>query len=255
VESSLKTIVESKNFPLMVASANWVATGWLVSAFFLDCIVIDTGSTTTSIIPVKDGKIIASGKNDLEKLINGELVYTGALRSNIATIVNNIPLKKGYATLSSELFSLSGDVHLILGNISVNNYTTETADGRGKTKREAMARIARTVCADVDMLNEKEIVDIAQYIYRSQVNIIANALQKVYVNSVFSRKENIPIVVTGLGKKFLSEVADREAGFKNIVHLEEVIGYDISIISPAFGIAIMIANKFLGVKIVRGFGN
>jgi probable H4MPT-linked C1 transfer pathway protein len=55
VEGKFQSIEEAKAEPLRVAAANWAATGWLVSKFFEQCIIIDIGSTSASIIPVIDG--------------------------------------------------------------------------------------------------------------------------------------------------------------------------------------------------------
>ena len=109
--------------PLTVAAANWAATGWLVANVVKDCVVVDVGSTSASIIPIVNGQVAAKGKTDLEKLICGELVYTGSLRTNVATIVHSVPVKMGIAGVASELFALSADVHLVLGNITEKQYT------------------------------------------------------------------------------------------------------------------------------------
>ncbi len=85
--------------------------------------VVDVGSTSTSIIPIVNGQVAAHGKTDLDKLICGELVYTGSLRTNVAAIVQSIPIRNGVAGVASELFALSGDVHLVLGNITEKDYT------------------------------------------------------------------------------------------------------------------------------------
>ena len=140
--------------------------------------VVDVGSTSASIIPVVAGQVAAKGKTDLEKLICGELVYTGSLRTNVAAIVHSVPAKGAVAGVSSELFALSGDVHLVLGNITEKQYTCETADGRGKSMPEALARLARIVCADTEMLTKQEILSLAQYIYDEQIIQVAEALAK-----------------------------------------------------------------------------
>jgi probable H4MPT-linked C1 transfer pathway protein len=140
-DANLQSMETSIEQPLTVASANWAATGWLVSRCIKNAVVVDIGSTSTSIIPILNGKVAASGKNDLDKLINGELVYTGSLRTNVAAIIQSIPIRNGFANISSELFALSGDVHLILGHIRGADYNSETADGRGKTLKEAKARL------------------------------------------------------------------------------------------------------------------
>ena len=95
VDAALSSIGTTQAEPLKVAAANWVATGWMVSQLLKNCVVIDVGSTSTSIIPIVDGRISAEGKNDLEKLMNGELVYTGSLRTNVAATVSSVPLRNG----------------------------------------------------------------------------------------------------------------------------------------------------------------
>ena len=110
--------------PLGVAAANWAATGWLVAQHLKNCVVVDVGSTSTSIIPIVNGQVAARGKTDLDKLLCGELVYTGSLRTNVAAIVQSIPIRNGVAGVSSELFALSGDVHLSLRQHHIEDYTS-----------------------------------------------------------------------------------------------------------------------------------
>jgi probable H4MPT-linked C1 transfer pathway protein len=248
VDSSLRSVNAAIAEPLKVASANWAATGWLVAQHIANGVVVDVGSTSTSIIPIIGGHVSAAGKNDLEKLMCGELVYTGALRTNIAAIVDGIPLRGGEARVSSELFAQSGDVHLLLGNIKAEEYTSETADGRGKTVAEAMARLARVVCADVEMVTAQEILQMATYIYERQVKQIADGLSQIYSKVTAIAGANVSIVVTGLGSDFLARKAARSIGAKEIVSLDELVGNAAaSAASPAVGVALMTATKVEGV--------
>ena len=207
-DAELQSIEASLDKPLSVAAANWAATGWLVAQKLKNAVVIDIGSTSTSIIPIVKGKVAALGKTDLDKLICGELVYTGSLRTNVATTVQSIPIKGGFAGVSSELFAQSGDVHTVLGHISAQDYTSETADGRGKTVPEAMARLSRVVCADTEMLTQQEIVDMATYVYGKQVEQVVAGLSKVYDRAKSLASGQVSVVVTGLGRDFLA----REGG-------------------------------------------
>ena len=232
--------------PVSVAAANWAATGWLIAKYIENCVVIDVGSTTTSIIPIVNSRVTAQGKTDLEKLICGELVYTGSLRTNVATIVQSIPMRNGVANVSSELFALSGDMHLILCNISEKDYTSETADGRGKTLAEASARLARVICADTEMLSQQEIVDVAKYVYSKQIIQVAESLTKVYfyVKSRVLRK--VPVVVTGVGKNFLARKAAEILKVDAIVDLASFVQSEAVLATPAFGVALMTAVKLAG---------
>ena len=242
-DANLKSIEEAKEEPLKVASANWVATGWMVAQHIRDCVIIDVGSTSTSIIPVINGKIAAKGKTDLEKLIAGELVYTGSLRTNIATIVQKIPLRDGLARVSSELFAQSGDVHLILRHIAEAEYTSDTADGRDQNRANSLARLARTICADSKMLTESELIDIAKYIYDQQLQQIAEGITQVYSNLGPNAKASIPAVVTGLGKDFLSFKSAEKANIKKILDVIEILPKEVALVSPATGVTLMVANK------------
>jgi probable H4MPT-linked C1 transfer pathway protein len=219
VDAKLRSLDDAQSEPLKVAAANWAATGWLVAQLVKNCVVIDVGSTSTSIIPVIDECVSTAGKTDLEKLIVGELVYTGSLRTNVAAMVHSVPLRNGVARVSSELFAQSADVYLVLGNISKAEYTVETADGRGKTKAEALARLARVVCADIEMLTEQEIIQIAGYIHDRQVEQVVEGLSQVYsrVRSLTTAK--ISIVITGLGKDFIARTAAERLGLDDIIDL------------------------------------
>jgi hypothetical protein len=246
VDATLKSITDAKAEPLKVAAANWAATGWLVSQYIKDCVVVDVGSTSTSIIPVTHSKVAAAGKTDLEKLMNGELVYTGSLRTNVAATVNSIPLRGSVVRVASELFAQSGDVHLVLGNIRAEDFTAETADGKGKTRVDALARLARVVCADTDMLAEQEIVQIATHVYDRQVKQIAEGLSQVYSRLQPNAKKTVPAVVAGLGKNFLGGKAAQKAGVSKIMDLGELVPSDAAMVSPAVGVALMAATKLEG---------
>jgi len=245
VEANLLSVEKARKNTLRVASANWAATGWIISQMIKNCVVVDVGSTTTSIIPVINGKLAAEGRTDLEKLQNGELVYSGCLRTNVATIVNGIPVHGRMTRVSSELFAQSGDVHLLVDNIEEEDYTAETCDGRGKTRTEAAARLARVVCADIDMLTEQEIVHMAQFVYDRQVEQIAGGLKQVS-ERIKPHQENIRVVVTGLGRNFLARKAAEKAGFKDIVDMKKYLGADAVVVAPSVGVAFMVASCLEG---------
>jgi probable H4MPT-linked C1 transfer pathway protein len=242
VEANLLSVEKARREPLRVASANWAATGWMVSKLVKDCIAVDVGSTSTSIIPIMDGKIAAEGKTDLEKLQNGELVYSGSLRTNVATIVDKILVKGKMTRVSSELFSQSGDVHLLLGNITEKEYTAETCDCRGKTREEAASRLARVVCADTDMLTEQEIIGIAKFVHEKQIEQITDGLKQVSDRI----KQTKTAVVTGLGREFLARKAAEKTGFNKVIAMEELLSADAAVVSPSVGVALLIAERLEG---------
>lgn len=242
-DAQLLSVEEAENDHLSVSSANWAATGWLIGQHLKNAIVLDVGSTSTSIIPVVEGKLAARGKTDLEKLMCGELVYTGSLRTNIAAIVFSVPIRGDVAGVSSELFATSGDVHIVLGHIASSDFTAETADGRGKTVEEAMARLSRVICADTEMLTSQEINDLARYIYSKQIQQIEAGLSRVYEDTKALSDGNLPIVVTGLGKDFLARKAAELVNADSVIDLDQILPAQAVLATPAVGVALMAGCK------------
>lgn len=246
--AKLVTLDVAKQEPLAVAAANWAATGWLVATKLKNCVVVDVGSTSTSIIPIVKSKVVALGKTDLDKLICGELVYAGSLRTNVAAIVHSIPIRNVVAGVASELFALSADVNLVLGNITKEDYSSETADGRGKTMPEALARLARVVCADTEMLTRQEIIKMAEYISDKQIQQVAEGLSKVYSYTKSLALGKVPVVVTGLGKNFIARKAAEKLCVAEILDLGTILADQAVLATPAFGVALMVASKLEGEK-------
>lgn len=229
--------------PDKIAAANWVATSKIASKIGPDCIMIDTGSTTTDIIPVKDGFECAKGRSDLERLKTGELVYSGTLRTNIATIVDKVPLNGEFVRVSSELFAITADVQMVLGNIKKEDYSCDTPDGAGKTKLDCMRRISRVICADLNMLSKSDIEQIAGYIYKKQVENVAEALLEV------KARENLDLVLTtGLGMNIIGAKAAELAGLK-WKGMDKILKRDECVVAPAVGTAIMMGEFLSKTKI------
>jgi probable H4MPT-linked C1 transfer pathway protein len=242
VDANLRTIEEAREDPLKVAAANWPATAWLVAAHVKNTILIDTGSTTTDIIPIKDGRIVAEGKTDPERLVSGELVFTGALRTPIAAIVNTLTYKGKPCRISSEKFALSADVHLVLNHITEDEYTCDTADGRTNSRRDSLARLARVICADVEMLTEAEIIVLAEEIYSAQLKTIVDGLLQVAgkLHLTTETRKGFSITVAGLARAFLATEAAKRAGFEKIKSIEELLDARSALTAPSAAAAIML---------------
>ena len=164
----------------------------------------------------------------------------------MAAIVHSIPIRNGIAGVASELFALSGDVNLVLGNITKEDYSNETADGRGKTIPEALARLARVICADSEMLTREEIIKMAEYISDKQIQQVAEGLHKVYSYTKSLALIKVPVVVTGLGKNFIARKAAEKLCVDEILDLGTLLPDQAVLATPAFGVALMVANKLEG---------
>jgi len=197
--------------PLDYAASNWMATAKWVASEIQDCLIIDTGSTTTDILPIVGGRVAAIGRTDMERLAAGELVYTGALRTNLAAISPTVPVESRLCPVASEYFAISGDVHLLLGNLKTGDYTCPTPDGQPASVESARRRVARLVCADMEMLDPQQIDEMARYLEACQVQQIRMGIEQVV--SRWPRLLRYPAIVLGSGS-FLAEAAARKAGLE-----------------------------------------
>jgi probable H4MPT-linked C1 transfer pathway protein len=167
---------------------------------------MDIGSTTTDLIPIQGGKLAAQGKRDIERLARGELIYTGALRTPVAAIVSQIPVRGVICRIAAEYFAISADIYLVLGRLRPEDYTCATPDGGEKTREGAFERLARVVCEDSKHLTAGELHAMAAYIAEKQIQQITEGMLQV-----LSRIENglhLPVVSVGIGA-FLGEACAR----------------------------------------------
>ena len=200
---------EARSQPLQVAASNWAATANWVAQHVPNCILVDIGTTTTDLIPIHHGVVVAEGRTDPERLVSGELIYSGVVRTPVEAFARRVPLGRRTAALSAEGFALSGDVYLWLKRLDERDYTCPTPDGRPATREYAGERLARVVCADRDMLDLPAIDDMAEALAQAQLQPI--------VASLLDIRAHYPglqiAVVTGLGE-FIAAEAARRAGLE-----------------------------------------
>jgi probable H4MPT-linked C1 transfer pathway protein len=175
----LISIAEARKAPLTCAAANWMATALLVARSLPDAILLDCGGTTTDLIPIGGGRVAARGRTDVERLLHGELVYTGALRTNLAAVLSYVPIGGEPCPVSSELFAITADAHLLLGNLTPEQCTCSFPDDRGTSSPEVRSRLARLVCADPEELKAGDLEAIAAAVMNAQIASIAGALERV----------------------------------------------------------------------------
>ena len=228
----------ASKLPHLIAAANWMAGATMVGRSATDAIFIDVGSTTTDIIPIVGGRVAATGRTDSERLSAGELVYTGALRTPVCAIVRTVPLGNRQCRVAAEYFAIAADAHLWLRNIEEHDYTCETPDGRGRSRTEAGARLARMVCADAAMLGVDALTAIAEHVAGAQVAQISAAIRQV--------QRSLPepprmAILAGRGQ-FLARSAAVRARLAVRELLDVLPHADVGVAAPAAAVAYLLAE-------------
>ena len=196
---------EARERPLEVAAANWSATARFVGRQVPECLLVDIGTTSTDLIPVVGGEPVPAGRTDPERLLSGELVYTGALRTPVEAVARTVPLWGGRCPLAAERFAIMGDVYLWVGALQASDYNVTPPDGRPATREFAGERLARAVCADAEMLDEDAVSSIARALAEAQLESVIAGMRRV-----LGRQPGLcTAVVAGLGDFIAAEAARR----------------------------------------------
>ncbi|MCJ7443571.1 MAG: hydantoinase [Methanotrichaceae archaeon] len=211
-----------------LSGANWSASANFIAHEIGDCLFVDMGSTTIDLIPIK-GTYLAS-RTDFLRLANGELVYTGLLRTCLGNLLPFARIKGNVVRTSPELFAIAADAYLALQEISLEEYSCDTPDGAGKDRTSALRRLARCVCADLEEIGEEGALAIADQVCDQQFRLIVDAIHYQANKHNLSR-----IVAAGIGERVISRAA-RFLGM-GILGLSEIYGRNISEIFPAFAVA------------------
>ena len=213
---------------LELAAANWSASAALISEEIGDCIFVDMGSTTTDLVPIKNG--VQAALTDYERLARGELVYSGLLRTNLAALLSSVDIRGRKVPLSSELFAVTADAYRALGEISDEGYSIETPDCSGKDRESALRRLARTVCADLEEIGLDAALDIARQAKTQQIEVLKRALEKLAGEYELER-----VVAAGIGEDIIARAA-RELDL-DCLSLSRKYGSAISAVFPAYAVA------------------
>ena len=185
-----------------LAAANWLASADYLREAYPEAVLLDIGSTTADIIPLMRFESM-KGLTDLLRLQKGYLIYTGMLRGSIATLLQSVTLDRVLIPVSTEYFAISADVHLVLGHITPARYTCDTPDKKEKTKKAALRRLARVVCADLDEIGYEGAYQIAEQFWEKQRGLICDQVQRVVVQS-----DARQIIVGGIGAHLFSRELD-----------------------------------------------
>jgi len=234
---------QAKAEPLLTAAANWHALASYVARLVPSslALLIDIGSTTTDLIPLVEGTPRAVGRTDPERLLSGELVYTGVVRTPVCAATATIPWRGAPCPTAAELFATTLDAYLTLGDLPEDPHNTETADGRPATRAAAHDRLARSICADRMMFSADDARAAAEAIASAQLSRLGRAAQQVL------RTLGAPpltTVVSGQGEFLALRVIRKLRLTTQVISLAEKLGAERSRAATAYAVALLAEEQF-----------
>ena len=191
--------------PRLAAASNWLALASVVArAGWGDSgLLIDIGSTTTDLIPWRDGTVTIplDGRTDHGRLRSGALIYAGVRRTPLCTFGPTLPYRGEATALMAELFATTADVYLTLGDLSPDTFDRSTADGGPLTYPAALDRLARMVGLDRDDFTPDDAQALAEAAAAVLLDRLAATARRITTEAL---GEPPPVVVVAGAGEFLA---------------------------------------------------
>jgi len=192
----------------LLASANWLATTMLVAASLRTGLMIDIGSTTTDIVAIENHQIMSAAVTDYDRLLGGELVYTGVVRTPVMAVSRYGGFQGNRVPLMAEYFATMADVYRITNELPDHANQGETADGKPKTLQASARRLARMIGLDLQFAPMNDWVMLATSLRTDQLETIRQVVNRVL--STVSEPVST-IVGAGVGR-FLAQDLAKQCG-------------------------------------------
>ena len=192
-----------------VASANWLATASWIASRVPDALLIDIGSTTTDIIPIAGGGVVARAATDAGRLATGELVYQGVVRTPLCGLAQRIEFAGETVNVMNEWFATTADVYRLTGELAPHYDLYPSADQGPKTEAASRTRLARMIGRDAHEAGSDEWRGFALRWRELQLREIGANLARV--TAAHPELAAAPLVGAGCGRFLAAALASMEA--------------------------------------------
>jgi probable H4MPT-linked C1 transfer pathway protein len=188
-----------------IASANWLATAELAARRVTEGLLVDIGSTTCDLIPLRHGRPAAQGRSDAQRLLSGELVYQGVTRTPLCALARQIDFEGRAHNVMNEFFATTADVYRLLGELDPAHDQHPAADHGAKDAPGTRQRLARMVGRDELEAGEEAWLDFARAWRAEQLNEIGRNLDRVLAAAGLGA--DAPLVAAGCGGFLVEKLA------------------------------------------------
>ena len=119
------------------------------------------------------------GFDDFSRIQNGELLYTGIIRTPIFGIKSSVNLNSKEFHIIPEFFSRTSDIYRVQGKIKKKFDIDEEADLSNKSVNSSYRRIARSFGLDFSNENKKLLHKLSEKVAKQQLSLISKNLDKL----------------------------------------------------------------------------
>ena len=187
-----------------IASANWLATAAWIATRLPQALLADVGSTTSDLIVI-DGGVATTSRSDADRLISGELVYAGVVRTPLMALAPAVDFKRRRHRLMAEYFATTADVWRLLDELPEHADQYPAADGGAKTAEASARRLARMIGRDLAEGSMDDWRALASAFADAQLGALIDACRAV--PGIAALAPDAPVVCAGAGRFVAARLA------------------------------------------------
>jgi len=188
-----------------IASANWLASATLAAELNNNALFVDIGSTTTDILLIENNRLVNDGYSDYERLVSGELVYTGIVRTAVMAVAQQAEFNGKQMGLMAEYFATMADVYRLTADLNEAHDQSDTADGAEKSPLASARRLSRMTGYEFDPNDMALWQGFAEHLKAKQRNLIAAACVRQIERRSSTNKTCL--IGAGIGRFLVRDIA------------------------------------------------
>ena len=231
-----------------IASANWLATAVAVRTRLprgVDAVLlVDIGSTTTDLIPLRSEPGGLCTASDADRLADGTLVYQGVVRTPLCALGARVRWQGRVSNVMNEFFATTADVYRLTGELDEAHDQHPSADQGPKTLDGSRCRTARMIGRDARDGDAADWLGLARQWRGRQVDELAFQAQRVL--DAAGLPQQAPLVAAGCGDFLVRDLAQRlqrrVLGVDELWKVSAGVRSWVKVAAPAVAVALLAAE-------------
>lgn len=224
-----------------VASVNWHASANLIAGHHPSGLLVDIGTTTTDLTPLRSGHSATECYTDGERLAARELIYAGVVRTPVMAFSRTAPFFGQMQGIATERFATMADVYRLTGELADDADPYPTPDLRGKSEEESAARLARMLGRDASEAPLDAWVELASFFADLQLLELAEGAREVLKREALL--PDAPVIGAGCGRfvarRLASELGRPYRDFSETIEVETNAREMAARCAPAVAVALL----------------
>lgn len=233
-------------------NTQFYGSAYIASRLYKNAVLFEAGAATTHITPIVKARIDHQGRGKLPKYLryrlqNQQLLSVGGLFTPINQIANAIALPEGEVQTSPRVCRMVVIASLLK---YIHPEIAREHDFPLLEEKDARILLARGVGLDVHSLSERELMQLAQRIYETLTDEVAQRFMTV-LDRQKRMADHMTLVTSGvLGKPMLHHGLRKHKNLQQrVVHLADKLPHRLHEASGAYGAALYAMDRLMDTSI------